>query len=508
MSIAETVATGLIALLSVIASLVALRLLSRPAGVRPGAEAEEIDDETLISFDGDELTACNDAGRAMMDALPADRRNLAGFLELVNRRFPRLAERLGEGGSLRSIDGALTAELQCTGRRTDFRIRAAASGAPAVERAVFDAIQAELSLRRENAALAPFAEWRVRPGGEVTWANAHYLDLVRRVADDVPTRSWPPLNLFPAITDPVDAPRRVRLTIDEKDAWFDVVAKQTGGEMICTALSAQGLVRAERRLAEFTQTFSKTFAELSVGLAIFDAKRRLVMFNPFLTATTGLSAEFLAARPTLVGFLDKLRELGRTPEPKNYAAWRRQMIELEEAATGGTYCENWPLLTGQTFRVMGRPQPDGAIAFIFEDITAEISFARVVRSEIEVAQSVIDSLDEAIAVFSADGVLRLSNAAYQAIWVDTPEAVVGETRLADCSRQWLDRTLPTPVWGDAREFAQQTRNRAEWYAEVQLRNGLHLNCRFAPVAGGSTLFGFTPVQQGIRVVERRLSLTA
>ena len=60
------------------------------------------------------------------------------------------------------------------------------------------------------------------------------------------------------------------------------------------------------------------------------------------------------------------------PEPKDYRSWRQQMSDLEAAAQNGTYEETWALPTGQTYRVTGRPHPDGAVALLFEDISAEV----------------------------------------------------------------------------------------------------------------------------------------
>jgi hypothetical protein len=182
------------------------------------------------------------------------------------------------------------------------------------------------------------------------------------------------------------------------------------GRVFYAAANVDAPTKAERNLRDFTQTLTKTFAHLTIGLAIFDQKRRLILFNPALTDMTGLEPEILAARPTLVGFLDRLRERRIIPEPKDYASWRRKMAELEAAAVDGSYGETWSLPTGQTFRVTGRPHPDGAVIFLFEDISAEISLTRRFRAELEMGQAVIDSLEEAMAIFTASGTLAMTNA--------------------------------------------------------------------------------------------------
>ncbi|NDW60289.1 diguanylate cyclase, partial [Yangia sp. PrR004] len=82
----------------------------------------------------------------------------------------------------------------------------------------------------------------------------------------------------------------------------------------------------------------------------------------------------------------------------------------------GRYQETWSLPSGSVYSVSGRPHPDGAIAFLFEDITAEITLTRQFRSELELGQSILDHIDDAFAVFGTDGSMVYSNTAYHTMW--------------------------------------------------------------------------------------------
>jgi len=104
------------------------------------------------------------------------------------------------------------------------------------------------------------------------------------------------------------------------------------------------------------------------------------------------------------------------PEPKNYASWREKLAVLVAAAAEGTFSEVWNLPNGQIYRISGRPHPDGALAFLFEDITAEVSVTRKYRSELEFYYSLLDQMDTAVAVFSMSGTMILSNEAHQDLW--------------------------------------------------------------------------------------------
>ena len=183
-----------------------------------------------------------------------------------------------------------------------------------------------------------------------------------------------------------------------------------GEQRLIFALPADAAVQAETALRDFMQTLTKTFAHLHVGLAIFDQQRQLQLFNPALLDLTGLPVDFLSMRPSLLSVLDAMRDRNMIPEPKDYRGWRRQLVELEKAAASGLYEETWSLPGGQTYRVIGRPHPNGAIALMFEDISGEMLRTRRYRADLELGQSVIDQMDEAIAVFSEGGQLVMSNA--------------------------------------------------------------------------------------------------
>jgi PAS domain-containing protein len=170
---------------------------------------------------------------------------------------------------------------------------------------------------------------------------------------------------------------------NDADQWFDVLSVPQEQSTLHFATDASAAAHADQDRQTFVQTMGKTFAELSIGLAIFDKQRRLVTFNPALLDMTRLGFEFLSTRPAIDTVLDRLRETRMLPEPKDYASWRDQFTAVEAAAKNGTYREIWNLPDGQAFRVTGRPHPDGAFAFLFEDITADLSLTRRFRSDIE-----------------------------------------------------------------------------------------------------------------------------
>lgn len=499
---------GVIIVTSVAAALAALMILSalpRRRAARPTiAMLAAPSEPTIFLFEDRELVDATAPARALLDAVQgsgSDWDRLAGFLAQRIARFDAAMDGLADRGEVElggSDDHALRLRAEHLGTHVRLTVTdPAAEGQGIVVDTLSQRAQdEELAQLREITGSAPVLVWRQNGEDMVTWANHAYLCAATGCAEDDPADlTWPLPRLFDLGRDPsiAGSPRRLCANLSGSGAgrWYECHTRPAGNGTLHYAVPADAVVKAETALREFIQTLSKTFAHLPIGLAIFDRKRQLALFNPALIDLSTLGAEFLSARPTLFAFLDRLREARVIPEPKDYHSWRQQMSELEKAASAGFFEETWSLASGQTYRVTGRPHPDGAVAFLIEDISAEMSLTRRFRSELELGQEVVDAIDEAIAVFSPAGDLTLSNAAYARLWGIDPGATLGRITIVDSCRLWQSMTRPDPAWGDARDFVGDIGERAEWTAQVQRPDGDALHCRFVPLSGGATLVGFS-----------------
>lgn len=355
---------------------------------------------------------------------------------------------------------------------------------------------AELELMRDIANQAPIIMSHTDPSGRLVWANEAYLTAHDETSKSkTAMQTVPSKPLFEGIRENAalgNSTTRACTSNGEKNVahWYDVVTCKSTTGTSQYAIDADTAVRAELAQRKFMQTLSQTFAQISIGLAIFDRRRQLATFNPALFDMTGLPIEFLASRPTLDAFLDRLRDLRMLPEPKNYATWREQFVAIENESKADGYTENWSLPDGQTFRVTGRPHPDGAFALLFEDISAEISLTRRFRSEIETSQAVLDKIDDAIVVFSNGGNLVLANAAYNALWDGESDAGFGQCDLRGELRKWQERCTPSRIWTNLRDFTAQMGQRKPWTDTAILDDGRWISCHADPIAGGMTMVRF------------------
>lgn len=444
--------------------------------------------DAVFLFDGARLISHSDIALAGFD----DVKNWSGLRRLLQRDFPTFPETpdlVRDQGNLvvSAIDCTVEREVLCEWIDGIVRVQLHEPTRPT-----------ETHMRDPNDPIrhamdqAPYPVWLLDHNGHVRWCNTAYIAVARKARGQDVDLTAP---LFSNADDKQgpSGKARVAVKVDDCDSqlWFDLTQVDDEQGCLCYAVDINAIVEAETSQRKFVQTMTKTFAQLSIGLAIFDRNRQLALFNPALIDLTTLPPDFLSCRPSLSSFFDMLREQHMMPEPKNYRSWRNQMNDLLEAAEDGNYQETWSLPSGSVYSVSGRPHPDGAVAFLFEDITAEITLTRRFRSEMDLMQSIFDKLADAIAVFADDGTLAFTNFAYQQLWGDPADAGFHAETAMDVTRKWQEHCVATPVLGEIRDFIEMRDNRAEWTAEIGLRNGTKLDCTVTPMQNGATIVRFS-----------------
>ena len=469
---------------------------------------------TVFLFDGDTLIDASPSGRALLSASAIRGGPMTRLMAYLQPRFPELETRLialsGTGRLTLASQGegvapmVIHAELRGGITRISLADPKTERAAPGADLITQRAVAEELAQMRAIAAQAPMMIWRELADGDVVWANSAYITYVTEKYLPEQDLTWPLPRIFKRTASSQGAAGQRQKIEGAKGGinWFDLISQAEGDGRLVFALPIDAAVQAEGALRDFMQTLTKTFAHLPIGLAIFDRQRNLQLFNPALLDLTGLAPDFLSMRPTLAGLLDAMRDKNMIPEPKDYRGWRKMMTEMEKAAASGLYEETWSLPSGQTYRVIGRPHPNGALALMFEDISTEMSRTRRYRADLELGQSVIDEIPDAIAVFSQSGQLVLSNLAYSDLWNHDPAATLGESNIATMCKYWCSLTAPTTVWAEVENFTASVGNRDTWNAEARLADGRLVSCRFAPITGGATLASFRPVTQNDGAVPR------
>lgn len=348
-----------------------------------------------------------------------------------------------------------------------------------------DNLRLSARLENWNTALrhAPFGLSISNMDGRVIWQNVAFSNL----PEENRTRLMPDRQMVPECEGALIDRISFKTHTEGPTQWYEVNSTRVGDDLFHYVTDITKIIQAETVRREFVQTLTKTFANLTTGLAVFDRSQRLALFNPALVDLTGLSAEFLSGRPDLIGVFDNLRDRQIMPEPKNYASWRSRISEIVATASDGLYQDVWSLPSGLTFRVTGRPHPDGAVAFLFEDISDEIALTRRFRTQLNLRQAVLDQLPDAIAVVSANNLLLLCNKRFSDVFGIDPDSSLAELCVADliaiCHEHLPDGTFWPQV---------ETRLSGHTLTEpletvLHSRADVPMRCRVAPLTGGSAM---------------------
>ncbi len=500
-----------VALVSILTSGAAIMWFVRqPAPRRTSAYPliHDADRKPVFLFDQEILADATPAAHEMLRGAPSAATKWQQFSALFSPRFPTLNEDLTDLDSTGEVwiaamspgdTGIIHAEWWDGLMRLEIGDSTDQDNEIPVDGQCLRASEEELALLRYTSDVSPVLAWQFSHDGTLIWANDRYLEVAASLSDEDRTHLWPPENILPELDTKAADGSTHRLCLKQSDQgrsarharWFDCRKTTWRGTTVCIAVESGAEVNARAALEDFVQTLTKTFAHLSAGLAIFDKSRRLVLFNPALTDLTGLDVLFLSQKPELISFLDELREKRMIPEPKNYTEWRNHIQKLETQAVDGTYEETWSLPSGRTYKISGRPNPNGAIAFQFEDITPEITLTRQFRAELELSQSVIDVLPDAMVVFSHTGTLTLSNKAYAELWGYDPGSGLDDLTHTEALSRWVKATCASPVWSGVERSICRMHNREPWSAEARMEDGRHLFISVTPLTSGATLVHFS-----------------
>ncbi len=175
---------------------------------------------------------------------------------------------------------------------------------------------------------------------------------------------------------------------------------------------------------------SQLLENLGIAISIFGADMRLAFSNSAYASLFHLSEDFLASRPSLGELLDTLRENRRLPEYANFPEFKRQrlrsfqtLLEPEE--------ELLHLPDGSTLRLVSSPHFEGGVIQAIEDVTDRLALERSYNTLTEVQRETIDKLYEAVAVYGADGRLKLFNPAFCEIWDLEAEFLLREPHIRE-----------------------------------------------------------------------------
>jgi len=206
--------------------------------------------------------------------------------------------------------------------------------------------------------------------------------------------------------------RITAITIDGQRRAVRVSDLPLGNEGIAGyAIDIEDFEELGRSFRAFREAQRAMIDQLSAGVAQFDARRTMTFANrPFQRIFSLDSSD----QPLFERFLDTAHEAGRTPEIRDFPAWRRERAEW--FAQNETAEETWSLPDGSHLRIIAHPVPDGGLLLIAEDRTEQLRLSAVRDTLLRTRTATFDSLFESVAVFAPDGRLQLWNRRFASDW--------------------------------------------------------------------------------------------
>jgi signal transduction histidine kinase len=294
--------------------------------------------------------------------------------------------------------------------------------------------------------------------------------------------------------------------------WIRTARGRRALQIVATPLSDGGVAAwakdvtevegAREALRRDAATQSQVLTHTGDAIAVFDSLRRLVFHNPAFTRLWDLEPAWLADRPTHGEILDRLRQGRRLPETVDYARFRA--VELAGHQQVEPWSEAiWRLPSERTLRVARLPHPGGGLTLIFTDITPELRLKSQFNHLIQVQRATLDKLTDAVAVFDADGRLKLHNEAFERFWGIAAGQLARAPDFDGVVELCVPRVHDRQFWRDlkARITDPDPLARAPTQGEVVTAERRIVAFQSRPLPDGATLIGFSDITDTRRLEE-------
>ena len=268
-------------------------------------------------------------------------------------------------------------------------------------------------------------------------------------------------------------------------------------------LDRTSLEAAEAELARHIASHDEVLHNLGIAIAIYSAERRLKFFNTAFLRTFELDEAWLRTEPEIGEVLEATRERRKLPEYADFPAHKRETQKLFTSLTE----QRDELIhrpDDMTYRMTVTPHPFGGLLFTWEDVTDALALERNYNTLIEVQRETLDNLGEAVAVFGADGRLKLSNPAFGRLWRMSAEVLRASPHIDQLIEHVRPFFASEAEWEQQREeFAALIAERETRSARLERADGSVLDWASVPLPDGAVLLVYIDVSDTIRV-ERAL----
>ncbi len=268
------------------------------------------------------------------------------------------------------------------------------------------------------------------------------------------------------------------------------------------AIDVTGREQAQTALRKLMDAHAATLDRIGTAVAIFDDSQRLVFRNAAFERLWNITPQSLEGEPMLGQILDRLRADRRLNEDGDFRAWKADVLK---AFTSISAIEDWwHLPDGRMLHMVANPAPDGSVTYLFNDVTERRTLEYKVSELSRVQRETLDSLHEGVAVFGADGRVKLFNPAFSSAWKLPPDELETAPHVDAIITRCLPLCPDAEIWAGLRSAITDVRDAREVFAaRMERRDGAVLDISASPLPDGATLVAFADVTGSVNV-ERAL----
>ena len=356
----------------------------------------------------------------------------------------------------------------------------------------------ETQMLRGFAAAAPWPLWTRDAAGKLTYANAAYARATDAATPaDAIARNLELLDsddrtrMARSIGDSALFDARLPIVVGGERRMFDVHAMKVSGGSAGIAIDANEPASLRAALQRMAEAHRRTLDQLSSGVAVFDAERRLAFYNDSYRRLWDLDRTFLDSNPDDSSVLDRLRAARKIPEQPDFRAWKARLHEAYRAVDAAK--DVWYLPDGRAVSIVTTPNLEGGVTYLFDDVTESLDLARRFDGLIRVQRETLDNLGEAVAVFGSNGRAQLFNPAFAKMWNLSAEALAEQPHIEAVARWCKPLFDDEATWRTLHGAITGIENRTAVPLKIERRDGSVLNCTAMPLPDGATMLTFQDI---------------